>query len=168
VIQILIAMLLCCDARPAAWCGQAWFPPGAGFRSIFQEIISNYSPMARIFLALGAVNAFLCVGLGAFGAHGLKQKLTPDMLAVYQTGVQYHFYHALGLLAVGLILMHFPASRPIRWSGWLMLAGIVLFSLSLYVLSLTGIRGLGAITPFGGVSFLSAWALLAYGAWASK
>ena len=72
--------------------------------------------MARIFLALGAVNAFLCVVLGAFGAHGLKQKLTPDMLAVYQTGVQYHFYHALGLLAVGLMLMHFPASKPIKWS----------------------------------------------------
>lgn len=124
--------------------------------------------MARIFLALGAVNAFLCVGLGAFGAHGLKQRLTPEMLVVYQTGVQYHFYHALALLAVGLVLIHFPASRPIKWSGWLMLAGIVLFSLSLYILSLTGIRGLGAITPFGGVSFLSAWALLAYGVWTSK
>jgi len=124
--------------------------------------------MARIFLALGAVNAFLCVVLGAFGAHGLKQKLTPDMLAVYQTGVQYHFYRALGLLAVGLMLMHFPASKPIKWSGWLMLGGIVLFSLSLYTLSLTGIRGLGAITPLGGVSFLSGWAVLAYGVWVSK
>jgi uncharacterized membrane protein YgdD (TMEM256/DUF423 family) len=124
--------------------------------------------MARIFLALGAVNAFLCVVLGAFGAHGLKQKLTPDMLAVYQTGVQYHFYHALGLLAVGLMLMHFPASKPIKWSGWLMLGGIVLFSLSLYTLSLTGIRGLGAITPLCGVSFLSGWAVLAYGVWVSK
>ena len=124
--------------------------------------------MARIFLALGAVNALLCVVLGAVGAHGLKQKLTPDMLAVYQTGVQYHFYHALGLLAVGLMLMHFPASKPIKWSGWLMLGGIVLFSLSLYTLSLTGIRGLGAITPLGGVSFLSGWAVLAYGVWVSK
>ena len=69
--------------------------------------------MSRLFLSLGAVNAFLCVGLGAFGAHGLKQKLSADMLAVYQTGVQYHFYHALGLIAVGLILLHYPASS--RW-----------------------------------------------------
>ena len=85
------------------------------------------------------------------------------MLAVYQTGVQYHFYHALGLIAVGLILLHYPASKPVALSGWLMLTGIVLFSVSLYALSLTGVRGLGVITPFGGVAFLSAWALLAYG-----
>ena len=90
------------------------------------------------------------------------------MLAVYQTGVQYHFYHALGLIAVGLMLLHFPASRLVAFSGWLMLTGIVLFSVSLYVLSLTGIRGLGMITPFGGVAFLSAWALFAYGAWVAR
>lgn len=117
---------------------------------------------------LGAINAFLCVALGAFGAHGLKQKLTTDMLAVYQTGVQYHFYHALGLVAVGLVLLYFPKSRLVVLSGWLMLAGIVLFSVSLYALSLTGIRGLGAITPLGGVAFLSAWAILAYAAWSVK
>ena len=81
----------------------------------------------------------------------------------YQTGVQYHFYHALGLIAVGLILLHYPESKPVALSGWLMLTGIVLFSVSLYALSLTGVRGLGVITPFGGVAFLSAWALLAYG-----
>lgn len=119
--------------------------------------------MSRIFLSLGALNAFLCVGLGAFGAHGLKKTLAADMLAVYQTGVQYHFYHALGLLVIGLLLLHFPGSRPITWSGWLMLAGIVLFSASLYALALTGMRGLGMITPFGGVAFLSAWALLVFG-----
>ena len=119
--------------------------------------------MSRIFLSLGALNAFLCVGLGAFGAHGLKKTLAADMLAVYQTGVQYHFYHALGLLVIGLLLIHFPGSRPITWSGWLMLAGIVLFSASLYALALTGMRGLGMITPFGGVAFLSAWALLVFG-----
>jgi uncharacterized membrane protein YgdD (TMEM256/DUF423 family) len=124
--------------------------------------------MSRVFLTLGAVNAFLCVALGAFGAHGLKQRLSTDMLAVYQTGVQYHFYHALGLIAVGLILLHLPASRLLTLSGWLMLAGIILFSVSLYVLSLTGIRGLGVITPFGGVAFLSAWAMLGYGAWTAK
>ncbi|WP_097066422.1 DUF423 domain-containing protein [Nitrosovibrio sp. Nv4] len=124
--------------------------------------------MSRTFIMLGAINAFLCVAFGAFGAHGLKQRLAADMLAVYQTGVQYHFYHALGLVLVGLMLLHFPASKPIVLSGWLMLAGIVLFSVSLYALSLTGIRGLGAITPLGGVAFLSGWALLAYGAWTAK
>jgi uncharacterized membrane protein YgdD (TMEM256/DUF423 family) len=124
--------------------------------------------MSRIFITLGAINAFLCVAFGAFGAHGLKQRLAVDMLAVYQTGVQYHFYHALGLIAVGLVLLHFPASKLVALSGWLMLAGIALFSVSLYVLSLTGIRGLGAITPLGGVAFLSGWALLAYGVWTGK
>jgi uncharacterized membrane protein YgdD (TMEM256/DUF423 family) len=124
--------------------------------------------MSRIFITLGAINALLCVAFGAFGAHGLKQRLTADMLAVYQTGVQYHFYHALGLIAVGLVLLHFPASKPVVLSGWLMLAGIALFSVSLYALSLTGIRGLGAITPLGGVAFLSGWALLAYGVWTGK
>lgn len=119
--------------------------------------------MSRIFLSLGALNAFLCVGLGAFGAHGLKKTLAADMLAVYQTGVQYHFYHALGLLVIGLLLLHFPRSKLIAWSGWLMMMGIVLFSASLYALSLTGMRGLGMITPFGGVAFLSAWALLVFG-----
>ena len=117
---------------------------------------------------LGAINAFLCVAFGAFGAHGLKQRLSVDMLAVYQTGVQYHFYHALGLIAVGLVLLHLPKSRPVVLSGWLMLTGIVLFSVSLYALSLTGIRALGMVTPFGGVAFLSAWALLAYGVWTAK
>jgi len=124
--------------------------------------------MPRIFLMLGAINAFLCVAFGAFGAHGLKQKLSVDMLAVYQTGVQYHFYHSLGLIVVGLVLLHFPKSRSILLSGWLMLAGIVLFSTSLYALSLTEIRALGAITPFGGIAFLSAWLLLAYGVKTTK
>src|SRR6476661_7425456 len=76
------------------------------------------SSMSKIFLTLGAVNAFLCVGLGAFGAHGLKQRLSVEMLAVYQTGMQYHFYHALGLIAVGVMLLHYPASKPMRTSGW--------------------------------------------------
>ena len=116
--------------------------------------------MSRIFLTLGAVNAFLCVALGAFGAHGLKRTLSPDMLAVYQSGVQYHFYHALGILAVGFMLAHYPGSRSAKLSGWLMLAGILLFSVSLYALSLTGMRALGAITPLGGVAFLVAWVLM--------
>jgi len=124
--------------------------------------------MPKTFLLLGAINAFLCIALGAFGAHGLKKMLSVDMLTVYQTGIQYHFYHALGILVIGLLLLHFPKSRLIAISGWLMMVGIILFSVSLYVLSLTGIRGLGMITPFGGVSFLSAWILLAVAIWKEK
>lgn len=124
--------------------------------------------MPKTFLILGALNALLCIALGAFGAHGLKRILSADMLTVYHTGVQYHFYHAFGIIIIGLLLLHFPKSRLIPVSGWLMMLGIVLFSLSLYILSLTGIRGLGIITPFGGVSFLTAWTLLAYALWKEK
>lgn len=124
--------------------------------------------MSKTFLILGAINAFLCIALGAFGAHGLKQTLSESMLTVYQTGVQYHFYHAFGILFIGLLLHHYPKSRLIPISGWLMMTGIILFSLSLYALSLTGIRTLGMITPFGGISFLSAWALLAFAIWKEK
>jgi len=116
--------------------------------------------MTKLFLALGSVNAALAVMLGAFGAHGLKSRLTTEMLEIYQTGVDYHFYHALGLLAVGLIAYHLPDSTWIKWSGWLMLAGIIIFSGSLYVLSISGIRWLGAITPIGGLSFIIAWIFL--------
>ena len=95
--------------------------------------------------------------LGAFGAHGLKAKLTADMLAVYQTGVHYHLFHALGLLAVGLLASQVADSVWLKWSGWLMLAGIILFSGSLYVLSVSGLRWLGMVTPFGGVALIAAW-----------
>ena len=103
---------------------------------------------------------FLAVALGAFGAHALRDRLAPDLLAIFGTGNQYHFYHALGLLAVGLVAVHLPESALTRWSGWLMLVGIIIFSGSLYVLSVTGMRWLGAITPIGGLSFLAAWLLL--------
>ena len=114
----------------------------------------------KYFLILGAVNAFLAVGLGAFGAHGLKARLSLDMLGVYQTGVQYHFYHALGLLLVGMLVSQWPTEGLIKIAGWVMFAGIVIFSGSLYLLSITGIRGLGALTPIGGLAFLVAWLLL--------
>ena len=114
---------------------------------------------AKVFLMLGGINAALVVLLGAFGAHGLKERLTAEMLAVYQTGVHYHLFHALGLLAVGLVALHLPASAYLKWSGWLMLAGIVLFSGSLYVLSISGLRWLGMVTPLGGLSFILAWVL---------
>lgn len=114
---------------------------------------------AKVFLILGAVNALLAVMLGAFGAHVLRARLSAELMAVYQTGIHYHLFHALGLLVVGLLATQLPASVPLKWSGGLMLAGIVLFSGSLYVLSISGQRWLGAITPLGGMAFILAWAL---------
>ncbi|HLR77092.1 MAG TPA: DUF423 domain-containing protein [Balneolaceae bacterium] len=116
--------------------------------------------MFKTFVTLGSINAFLAVALGAFGAHGLKGKLSAEMLSVFETGVQYHFYHALGLLAIGIIATQLPNSTWLKTSGWVMFAGIVIFSGSLYLLSITSIRWLGAITPFGGVCFLISWVLL--------
>ena len=115
---------------------------------------------ARIFIALGSLNAALAVILGAFGAHYLRSRLTEVSLAVYQTGVHYHFYHALGLILAGIIIMQNAPSPTFRWSGWLMLTGIILFSGSLYLLSITNIRWLGAVTPFGGMAFIIAWLAL--------
>ena len=114
---------------------------------------------AKLFLATGGAAALLAVALGAFGAHALKNRVPPEMLAVWRTGVEYHAFHALGLLAVGLVAQHLPNSGLLRWSGWLMLAGIVLFSGSLYLLALSGPGWLGAVTPVGGLAFLAAWAL---------
>lgn len=113
--------------------------------------------LSRLFLFLGGINAALVVILGAFGAHALKARLSPEMMTIYHTGIQYHLFHALGLLAVGLAAAWMPDSAPLKWSGWLMLAGVILFSGSLYLLSLTGHRWLGAVTPFGGVAFIAAW-----------
>lgn len=121
--------------------------------------------MAKTFIILGSINMFLAVALGAFGAHGLKSRLSADLMAVYQTAVQYHSMHALGLLLIGIIAHWLGQSALINWAGWLLLTGIVLFSGSLYTMSFTGIRMLGAITPFGGVAFLAGWLLLALAAW---
>jgi uncharacterized membrane protein YgdD (TMEM256/DUF423 family) len=122
---------------------------------------------AKLFLVLGSLAALLAVALGAFGAHGLKKIIAPDLLEVYQTGVQYHFYHALGLLAIGLLAVHIPESSLLRWAGWLMVTGIVIFSGSLYVLAISGLRWLGAITPLGGTAFIAAWLLLLMVVWRS-
>lgn len=110
-------------------------------------------PAARLFLLLGGLLAFAAVLLGAFGAHGLKARLSSDLLSVWQTGVQYHFLHALGLVLLGLAMLHLPDSAPLRASAWLMTAGVVLFSGSLYLLALTGQKWLGAIAPLGGAAF---------------
>jgi len=113
----------------------------------------------KLFLSAGGLAALAAVALGAFGAHALRARLSAEMLAVWHTGVEYHAYHALGLLAVGLVAAQLPESLLLKWSGWLMLAGIVLFSGSLYALALSGERWLGAITPIGGTAFLAAWGL---------
>ena len=108
---------------------------------------------------------FVAVACGAFGAHVLRGRLDPDMTAVWQTAVQYHAWHALALLAVGILLQQEPARVGLAASAWLFAAGILLFSGSLYAMALTGMRSLGAITPLGGVSFLAGWAVLAWSAW---
>ncbi|EZP75369.1 hypothetical protein H839_17753 [Parageobacillus genomosp. 1] len=118
----------------------------------------------KTFVFLGALNAFLAVALGAFGAHGLEGKIPERYLEIWKTAVQYQMFHALGLLVVGLLLGKFPQAGLISTAGWIMFIGIVLFSGSLYVLSVTQIKPLGAITPFGGVAFLIAWVLIGYAA----
>ncbi len=117
---------------------------------------------------LGGINAFMAVSLGAFGAHILKDQLSPEMMAIYRTGFQYHLFHGIGLIVVALVSFHLPESRLILWSGRLMAAGILLFSGSLYVLSLTGFRWPGAVTPLGGTAFIAAWVLLAVAALREK
>lgn len=118
--------------------------------------------MDRLFFALGAVSGFLAVALGAFAAHGLKSRLTAELLATFETGVRYQMYHALALLAAGWALTRWPGPVTAA-SGWLFVAGTLLFSGSLYALSLTGEKWLGAVTPVGGLAFLAGWLCLAWG-----
>jgi uncharacterized membrane protein YgdD (TMEM256/DUF423 family) len=120
--------------------------------------------MDRIFVLIGSLAALLGVGAGAFGAHALRQRLTPDMLAVFETGVRYQLVHALALLAVAWACARWPGPAS-RAAGWLFIVGIVLFSGSLYLLVLTGMRSFGAVTPIGGVAFLLGWACLAWAGW---
>jgi uncharacterized membrane protein YgdD (TMEM256/DUF423 family) len=117
--------------------------------------------MDRTFLLLGATLGFLGVAIGAFGAHGLRNRLGPDMLAVFETGVRYQMYHVFALLIVSAAIGHLGNARLLVTAGWLFFAGVVLFSGSLYALALTGTGMLGAITPIGGLLFLAGWACLA-------
>ncbi|HEX4883741.1 MAG TPA: DUF423 domain-containing protein [Casimicrobiaceae bacterium] len=119
---------------------------------------------ARTALVLAALLLFVAVALGAFGAHALKARLAPDLQAVWQTAVQYHAWHALALLGAGLLMLVRPDAAA-GLAAWLFVAGIVLFSGSLYALALTGVRGLGAVTPVGGVAFLAGWLAFAWAAW---
>jgi uncharacterized membrane protein YgdD (TMEM256/DUF423 family) len=119
--------------------------------------------MERIFFAIGSLLAFLGVAAGAFGAHGLRGRVAPELLEVFETAARYHVYHALGLLAVAWAVARWPGAATTA-AGWLFLVGIILFSGSLYLMTFTGMRWLGAITPLGGVAFLAGWAALAWAA----
>ena len=112
---------------------------------------------ARLFLLLGSANAMFAVIIGAFGAHALKARLDESLMKTYQAGVEYHFYHSLGLILIGIIAMNIPANIWLKTSGWMMFIGIILFSGSLYSLSIFNLRWLGIITPFGGMLFVLAW-----------
>ena len=121
--------------------------------------------MAKLFITLASFSGMLAVVFGAFGAHALKNRLDDDALGVYATAVQYHFYHSLALLAVGVIAMGQPQTVLLKSSGWLFFIGILVFSGSLYLLSFTRMRWLGAVTPLGGLAFVGGWACLAATAW---
>jgi len=120
--------------------------------------------MSRIILLIASVFLALAVIIGAFGAHALKPKITDDLMQVYRTGVEYHFYHALGLLLLGILSFQMPSSL-LNWSAFFLTAGIFLFSGSLYLLAVTGIKWLGAVTPLGGLSFIAGWILLFVAVW---
>jgi uncharacterized membrane protein YgdD (TMEM256/DUF423 family) len=117
----------------------------------------------RVFFALGALSALVAVAAGAFGAHALRERLAPDMLSVFEVGARYHMYHALALLAAAWAIGRWPGSAAVT-AGWLFVAGTLVFSGSLYLLSLTGQRWLGAVTPLGGLAFILGWAALAWAA----
>jgi uncharacterized membrane protein YgdD (TMEM256/DUF423 family) len=115
--------------------------------------------MDRVFFGLGAVSAMLAVGAGAFGAHALRARISPEHLAIFETGARYQIYHALALLAVAWAVSRWPGSLPVI-AGWLFVLGSILFSGSLYILALTGVRWWGAVTPVGGLAFLGGWVCL--------
>ena len=117
--------------------------------------------MDRTFLLIGAISGFLGVAFGAFGAHALRSRLSPEMLAVFETGVRYQMYHTFAVLIVAAAIGHIGNARLLVIAGWIFAAGIVLFSGSLYTLALTGVGTLGAITPIGGLLFLIGWLCLA-------
>ena len=123
--------------------------------------------MDRVFFGLGSVLALLAVAAGAFGAHALRGRLTPEALDSFEVGARYQMYHALALLAVAWAGTRWPGGA-VTAAGWLFLAGIVVFSGSLYLLSLTGQRWLGAMTPLGGVAFMLGWLMLAWNVWKAR
>lgn len=124
----------------------------------------EWERMARVFFILGALSAFIGVAAGAFGAHGLKSRISAEMLAIFEVGVRYQMYHAFALIAAAWAQTKWPSSIVIM-GGWFFVIGTILFSGSLYLLSLSSVRWLGAITPLGGLAFLAGWICVAWGAW---
>ncbi len=120
---------------------------------------------ARTCVAAAALVLALAVAFGAFGAHALRTRLSPEAIALYHTAVQYHFWHGLGLLGVGALMARTPASRRLGWVAVFLIVGLMLFCGSLYLLALTGASWLGAVTPVGGLAFIAGWLLLAWSAW---
>ena len=118
----------------------------------------------RLFFLAGTLSSFVAVALGAFAAHGLRARLSPELLATFETGARYQMYHALALLGAAWAYARWPGYAALA-AGWLFVAGTILFSGSLYLLALTGERWLGAITPLGGLAFLAGWISLAAAAW---
>jgi uncharacterized membrane protein YgdD (TMEM256/DUF423 family) len=127
-----------------------------------QHVTAGLTPLARRCIAAGALLMLLGVILGAFGAHALQSLLSPQRLASYHTGVDYHLLHSLGLVALGLVAQLTAETAQLRWSARLMLAGIVLFSGSIYLMAAGAPRTLGIVAPLGGLSFMAAWGLLAW------
>jgi uncharacterized membrane protein YgdD (TMEM256/DUF423 family) len=120
--------------------------------------------MDRLFFAIGALSAIVAVAAGAFGAHGLKGWLDPELLVIFEVGARYQMYHAFGLVACAWAYTRWSHSTVV-WAGWLFVVGTILFSGSLYALSLTGMKWLGAVTPLGGIAFIAGWGALAWTAW---
>ncbi len=120
--------------------------------------------MEKVFLLAGGISGFLAVAAGAFGGHALKERLEPELLAIFEVGARYHMYHALALLATAWACTRWPGALTSA-AGWCFVGGTLLFSGSLYLLSLTGTRILGAVTPLGGLAFMAGWLCLAWAAW---
>jgi uncharacterized membrane protein YgdD (TMEM256/DUF423 family) len=119
---------------------------------------------ARLCVLAGAIALAAAVALGAFGAHAIKERIAAESFSIYQTAVQYQFWHVLGLLGVGILMAQWPGTPLLAWSAWLLIAGLILFSGSLYALALTGASWLGAVTPLGGTAFIAAWLFVAWSA----
>ena len=120
--------------------------------------------MERVFFVIGALSAFIGVAAGAFGAHGLKSRMSTEMLSVFEVGVRYQMYHAFALIIAAWVQAKWPSSL-VTTGGWFFVIGTIFFSCSLYLMSMTGVRWLGAITPLGGLAFLAGWVCIAWGAW---
>jgi len=116
--------------------------------------------LTKKFAYYGSIMMAISIGLGAFGAHGLKKVISPEILEIFHTGVEYQFYHAIGLFCVAFVA-YFTQSNQVKLAGYLMIVGTFLFSGSLYIMTLTGVKWFGAITPFGGMSYIVAWIMLA-------